>query len=120
MRAPASTPRVGSSAKNTAGLAAIDRANRTFCWLPPDRFEMVVSCDGAFIASEEPYEPASASSRWRETNPKRVSVRVTGRERKSKPLQVVVSARRSLFASPLRSRESDAARERRGRAKVLL
>ena len=36
MRAPASTPRVGSSASSTRGAPSSARANSTFCWLPPE------------------------------------------------------------------------------------
>ena len=34
--APTSMPRVGSSAISTPGSIRSDRANRSFCWLPPD------------------------------------------------------------------------------------
>ena len=34
--APTSTPRVGSSSRNTDGCASSHLANTTFCWLPPD------------------------------------------------------------------------------------
>ena len=34
--APTSTPRVGSSSRNTDGWASSHLANTTFCWLPPD------------------------------------------------------------------------------------
>ena len=44
MRAPASTPRVGSSARSTTGCASDERANSTFCWLPPESDEIGVSC----------------------------------------------------------------------------
>src|ERR1019366_6608410 len=41
--APTSTPRVGSSAMSKLGVRSSDRANNTFCWLPPDRAETGVS-----------------------------------------------------------------------------
>ena len=34
--APTSRPRVGSSSRNSFGAVASQRANTTFCWLPPD------------------------------------------------------------------------------------
>ena len=46
MRAPASTPRVGSSARSTRGAPSSARAKRTFCWLPPDSAATLVSGDG--------------------------------------------------------------------------
>ena len=46
MRAPASTPRVGSSASSTSGSASSERAKSTFCWLPPESDETGVSTVG--------------------------------------------------------------------------
>ena len=59
MRAPTSTPRVGSSASRTTGWAAIERARSTFCWLPPERVSTMTSDDGVRTSKPSIWPPRS-------------------------------------------------------------
>ena len=49
--APTSIPRVGSSRMMSLGCVTSQRASRTFCWLPPERFRIGVSAPGVLIFS---------------------------------------------------------------------
>ena len=69
MRAPASTPRVGSSASSTRGAPSSARANSTFCWLPPDSAATLVSADGVLTPSRSICAATTGRSRARRTNP---------------------------------------------------
>ncbi len=64
MRAPTSTPCVGSSTSRTCGWLARTLASTSFCWLPPERKRIGVSIDAVLTAkSATAWRALSASLR---------------------------------------------------------
>ena len=92
--APTSTPRVGSSSRNTDGCASSHLANTSFCWLPPDSEPAGWSTERLRIRSPRTCSRARRAQRARAHDPaRRPPGRPSGSARRSPTSACRASAR---------------------------
>ena len=87
LRAPMSTPLVGSSTNSAVGFAEISRPNSAFCWLPPDSSLSLDSMEAARIRKSSviflarPASPARSITQYREIDSRKPRLRFSRRVR---------------------------------------